>query len=132
MQAPSPKAKKTQGQPSEAENIPNKVASERPLSDFFEILIPNAKVYYTGEKEVQTGLQIIDLSSVPYNAVSLYCRKFPHLALKENAKEIFKDFSEEMLKKLIDFKKENFPADVPILESALQLKKEKITNEAGV
>lgn len=124
MLEPLQKVKNTQGQISEAENISNTVVSERPLSDFFNILTPGVKVYYTGDKEAQAGLQMIDFSSVPYNAVSLYCRKFPNLSLKEDATEIFKKFSEELLQKLILFKKENYPEDVPILEKALQLKKE--------
>ena len=49
------------------------------LSECFEVLLPGGRVYYTGEKEVQAGLQIVDLSRVPYNALVLYITGFKYL-----------------------------------------------------
>ena len=93
------------------------------LEESFKVLLPGGRIYFTGEKEVQAGLQIIDLSQVPYNAIALYITGFPYLALKEPAMELFKECSIPTLEKLIAIKREKYPADVLILEKALKAKK---------
>ena len=92
------------------------------LEECFEVLLPGGRVYYTGEKEVQAGLQIIDLSRVPYNALVLYITGFKYLALKEGAVALFSELGAATLEKLIAQKREHYPKDVPYLERALQMK----------
>jgi hypothetical protein len=93
------------------------------LEECFEVLLPGGRVYYTGEKEVQAGLQIIDLSRVPYNALVLYITGFKYLALKEGAVALFSELGAATLEKLIAQKREHYPKDVPYLERALQMKR---------
>lgn len=92
------------------------------MKEYFKNLLPGGKVYFTGNRETQPGLQIIDLETIPHNAFSLYISGFPHLALLPEAAEKLKDFSEEGLKQLIEKKQKEYPDDVPILEEALRLK----------
>lgn len=93
------------------------------LEECFEVLLPGGRVYYTGEKEVQAGLQIVDLSRVPYNALVLYITGFKYLALKEGAVALFSELGTATLEKLIAQKREHYPKDVPYLERALQMKR---------
>lgn len=93
------------------------------LEECFEVLLPGGRVYYTGEKEVQAGLQIIDLSRVPYNALVLYITGFKYLALKEGAVALFSELGAATLEKLIAQKREYYPKDVPYLERALEMKR---------
>ena len=93
------------------------------LEECFEVLLPGGRVYYTGEKEIQAGLQIIDLSRVPYNALVLYITGFKYLALKEGAVALFSELGAATLEKLIAQKREHYPKDVPYLERALQMKR---------
>jgi hypothetical protein len=94
------------------------------LEECFEVLLPGGRVYYTGEKEVQAGLQIIDLSRVPYNALVLYLTGFKYLGLKEGAVALFSELGAATLEKLIAQKREHYPKDVPYLERALQRKRQ--------
>lgn len=94
------------------------------LEECFEVLLPGGRVYYTGEKEVQAGLQIVDLSRVPYNALVLYITGFRYLALKEGAVALFSELGAATLEKLIAQKREHYPKDVPYLERALQRKRQ--------
>jgi hypothetical protein len=94
------------------------------LEECFEVLLPGGRVYYTGEKEVQAGLQIVDLSRVPYNALVLYITGFKYLALKEGAVALFSELGAATLEKLIAQKREHYPKDVPFLEQALQRKRQ--------
>lgn len=98
------------------------------LEECFEVLLPGGRVYYTGEKEVQAGLQIIDLSRVPYNALVLYITGFKYLALKEGAVALFSELGAATLEKLIAQKREHYPKDVPYLERALKMKRG-VTND---
>ena len=98
------------------------------LEECFEVLLPGGRVYYTGEKEVQAGLQIIDLSRVPYNALVLYLTGFKYLGLKEGAVALFSELGAATLEKLIAQKREHYPKDVPYLEQALQRKRQ-VTSE---
>ncbi|WP_454974870.1 hypothetical protein [Capnocytophaga gingivalis] len=98
------------------------------LEECFEVLLPGGRVYYTGEKEVQAGLQIIDLSRVPYNALVLYITGFKYLALKEGAVALFSELGAATLEKLIAQKREHYPKDVPYLERALEMKRG-VTND---
>ena len=98
------------------------------LEECFEVLLPGGRVYYTGEKEVQAGLQIVDLSRVPYNALVLYITGFKYLALKEGAVALFSELGAATLEKLIAQKREHYPKDVPFLEQALQRKRQ-VTSE---
>lgn len=98
------------------------------LEECFEVLLPGGRVYYTGEKEVQAGLQIVDLSRVPYNALVLYITGFKYLALKEGAVALFSELGAATLEKLIAQKREHYPKDVPYLERALQMKRG-VTND---
>lgn len=98
------------------------------LEECFEVLLPGGRVYYTGEKEVQAGLQIVDLSRVPYNALVLYITGFKYLALKEGAVALFSELGAATLEKLIAQKREHYPKDVPYLERALQRKRQ-VTSE---
>lgn len=98
------------------------------LEECFEVLLPGGRVYYTGEKEVQAGLQIVDLSRVPYNALVLYITGFKYLALKEGAVALFSELGAATLEKLIAQKREHYPKDVPYLERALQMKRGVITD----
>lgn len=98
------------------------------LEECFEVLLPGGRVYYTGEKEVQAGLQIVDLSRVPYNALVLYITGFKYLALKEGAVALFSELGAATLEKLIAQKREHYPKDVPYLEQALQRKRQ-VTSE---
>ena len=98
------------------------------LAECFEVLLPGGRVYYTGEKEVQAGLQIVDLSRVPYNALVLYITGFKYLALKEGAVALFSELGAATLEKLIAQKREHYPKDVPYLERALQRKRQ-VTSE---
>ena len=93
------------------------------LEECFEVLLPGGRVYYTGEKEVQAGLQIVDLSRVPYNALVLYLTGFKYLALKEGAVALFSELGAATLEKLIAQKREQYPKDVPYLERALEMKR---------
>ena len=93
------------------------------LEECFEVLLPGGRVYYTGEKEVQAGLQIVDLSRVPYNALVLYITGFKYLALKEGAVTLFSELGAATLEKLIAQKREHYPKDVPYLERALEMKR---------
>ena len=93
------------------------------LEECFEVLLPGGRVYYTGEKEVQAGLQIVDLSRVPYNALVLYITGFKYLALKEGAVALFSELGAATLEKLIAQKREHYPKDVQYLERALQMKR---------
>lgn len=93
------------------------------LEECFEVLLPGGRVYYTGEKEVQAGLQIVDLSRVPYNALVLYITGFKYLALKEGAVALFSELGAATLEKLIAQKREHYPKDVPYLERALDMKR---------
>ena len=93
------------------------------LEECFEVLLPGGRVYYTGEKEVQAGLQIVDLSRVPYNALVLYSTGFKYLALKEGAVALFSELGAATLEKLIAQKREHYPKDVPYLERALEMKR---------
>lgn len=93
------------------------------LEECFEVLLPGGRVYYTGEKEVQAGLQIVDLSRVPYNALVLYITGFKYLALKEGAVALFSELGAATLEKLIAQKREHYPKDVPYLEQALEMKR---------
>jgi hypothetical protein len=93
------------------------------LEECFEVLLPGGRVYYTGEKEVQAGLQIVDLSRVPYNALVLYITGFKYLALKEGAVALFSELGTATLEKLIAQKREHYPKDVPYLERALEMKR---------
>ena len=98
------------------------------LSECFEVLLPGGRVYYTGEKEVQAGLQIVDLSRVPYNALVLYLTGFKYLGLKEGAVALFSELGAATLEKLIAQKREQYPKDVPYLERALERKRQ-MTND---
>lgn len=98
------------------------------LEECFEVLLPGGRVYYTGEKEVQAGLQIVDLSRVPYNALVLYITGFKYLALKEGAVALFSELGAATLEKLIAQKREYYPKDVPYLERALEMKRG-VTND---
>ena len=98
------------------------------LEECVEVLLPGGRVYYTGEKEVQAGLQIIDLSRVPYNALVLYITGFKYLALKEGAVALFSELGAATLEKLIAQKREHYPKDVPYLERALEMKRG-VTND---
>lgn len=98
------------------------------LEECFEVLLPGGRVYYTGEKEVQAGLQIVDLSRVPYNALVLYITGFKYLALKEGAVALFSELGSATLEKLIAQKREHYPKDVPYLERALEMKRG-VTND---
>lgn len=98
------------------------------LEECFEVLLPGGRIYYTGEKEVQAGLQIIDLSRVPYNALVLYITGFKYLALKEGAVALFSELGAATLEKLIAQKREHYPKDVPYLERALEMKRG-VTND---
>ena len=98
------------------------------LEECFEVLLPGGRVYYTGEKEVQAGLQIVDLSRVPYNALVLYLTGFKYLGLKEGAVALFSELGAATLEKLIAQKREHYPKDVPYLERALQRKRQ-VTSE---
>lgn len=98
------------------------------LEECFEVLLPGGRVYYTGEKEVQAGLQIIDLSRVPYNALVLYITGFKYLALKEGAVALFSELGAATLEKLIAQKREHYPKDVHYLERALEMKRG-VTND---
>ena len=93
------------------------------LEECFEVLLPGGRVYYTGEKEVQAGLQMVDLSRVPYNALVLYITGFKYLALKEGAVALFSELGAATLEKLIAQKREHYPKDVPYLERALEMKR---------
>ena len=93
------------------------------LEECFEVLLPGGRVYYTGEKEVQAGLHIVDLSRVPYNALVLYITGFKYLALKEGAVALFSELGAATLEKLIAQKREHYPKDVPYLERALKMKR---------
>ena len=97
---------------------------------YFKNLLPNGKVYFQGNREVSPGLQIVDMSTIPYNALSLYITGFAYLALEKEAADFFKIFSEVTLLELIERKKKQYRDDVPILQEALRLKQEKdISNE---
>ena len=98
------------------------------LEECFEVLLPGGRVYYTGEKEVRAGLQIVDLSRVPYNALVLYITGFKYLALKEGAVALFSELGAATLEKLIAQKREYYPKDVPYLERALEMKRG-VTND---
>ena len=94
-----------------------------PNHKYFKSLLPEGTAYYTLPKELGGGLQIVDLSRIPYNVKSLYLAGFPYYALQEEAAELLKSLSTETLQQLIEKKKQQYPPDVPILERALALKK---------
>ncbi|MFC2272095.1 hypothetical protein [Capnocytophaga ochracea] len=97
--------------------------TEKGVDTYFKSLLPDGKAYFTQDRELGGGLQVIDLSRIPYNAMSLYLTGFPYLALEEAAAELLKKASAETLQRLIEKKKNQYPSDVPILEKALALKK---------
>lgn len=97
--------------------------TEKGVDTYFKSLLPDGKAYFTQDRELGGGLQVIDLSRIPYNAMSLYLTGFPYLALEEAASELLKKASAETLQRLIEKKKNQYPSDVPILEKALALKK---------
>jgi hypothetical protein len=97
--------------------------TEKGVDTYFKSLLPDGKAYFTQDRELGGGLQVIDLGRIPYNAMSLYLTGFPYLALEEAAAELLKKASAETLQKLIEKKKNQYPSDVPILEKALALKK---------
>jgi len=97
--------------------------TKKGVDKYFKSLLPDGKAYYTQDRELGGGLQVIDLSRIPYNAMSLYLTGFPYLALEEAAAELLKNASTDTLQKLIEKKKTQYPPDVPILEKALALKK---------
>lgn len=94
------------------------------LEDIFINLLPNGKVYFQGNREINPGLQIIEMNSIPSNAMGLYVLGFKYLALKEKAAEHLKNLSESKLLDLINLKKKEYPDDVPVLEKALELKRQ--------
>lgn len=97
--------------------------TKKGVDSYFKSLLPDGKAYFTQDRELGGGLQVIDLSRIPYNAMSLYLTGFPYLALEEAAAELLKKASAETLQRLIEKKKDQYPSDVPILEKALALKK---------
>ena len=97
--------------------------TEKGVDTYFKSLLPDGKAYFTQDRELGGGLQVIDLSRIPYNAMSLYLTGFPYLALEEAAAELLKKASAETLQRLIEKKKTQYPPDVPVLEKALALKK---------
>lgn len=98
------------------------------MEKYFKVLLPGAKIYIPNNGDFnRLGHRIIDLSEVPYNAKSLYITGFKHLALLPAATEWLKNFPESTLKKLIEQKKIEYSEDVPILEKALELKKQEVT-----
>ena len=97
--------------------------TEKGVDTYFKSLLPDGKAYFTQDRELGGGLQVIDLSRIPYNAMSLYLTGFPYLALEEAAAELLKKASAETWQRLIEKKKNQYPSDVPILEKALALKK---------
>lgn len=97
--------------------------TEKGVDTYFKSLLTDGKAYFTQDRELGGGLQVIDLSRIPYNAMSLYLTGFPYLALEEAAAELLKKASAETLQRLIEKKKNQYPSDVPILEKALALKK---------
>ena len=97
--------------------------TEKGVDTYFKSLLPDGKAYFTQDRELGGGLQVIDLSRIPYNAMSLYLTGFPYLALEEAAAELLKKASAETLQRQIQTKKNQYPSDVPILEKALALKK---------
>nr|DAK46689.1 MAG TPA: hypothetical protein [Caudoviricetes sp.] len=97
--------------------------TKKGVDKYFKSLLLDGKAYYTQDRELGGGLQVIDLSRIPYNAMSLYLTGFPYLALEEAAAELLKNASTDTLQKLIEKKKTQYPPDVPILEKALALKK---------
>ena len=106
--------------------------TKKGVDTYFKSLLPDGKVYYTQDRELGGGLQVIDLSRIPYNATSLYLRGFPYLALEEAAAELLKKASADTLQKLIEKKKTQYPPDVPILEKALALKKVEANGKSPV
>jgi len=94
-----------------------------PNHKYFKSLLPEGTAYYTLPKELGGGLQVVDLSRIPYNVKSLYLAGFPYYALQEEAAELLQALSTETLQQLIEKKKQQYPPDVPILEHALALKK---------
>lgn len=94
-----------------------------PNHKYFKSLLPEGTAYYTLPKELGGGLQVVDLSRIPYNVKSLYLAGFPYYALQEEAAELLKSLSTETLQQLIEKKKKQYPPDVPILERALAMKK---------
>ena len=106
-----------------ANSIGDLKKTEKGVDTYFKSLLPDGKAYYTQDRELGGGLQVIDLSRIPYNAMSLYLTGFPYLALEEAAAELLKKASAETLQRLIEKKKDQYPSDVPILEKALALKK---------
>ena len=106
-----------------ANSIGSLEETKKGVDTYFKSLLPDGKAYYTQDRELGGGLQVIDLSRIPYNAMSLYLTGFPYLALEEAAAELLKNASTDTLQKLIENKKTQYPPDVPILEKALALKK---------
>ena len=91
--------------------------TEKGVDTYFKSLLPDGKAYFTQDRELGGGLQVIDLSRIPYNAMSLYLTGFPYLALEEAAAELLKKASAETLQRLIEKKKNQYPSDVPTLEA---------------
>ena len=106
--------------------------TEKGVVTYFKSLLPGGKAYFTQDRELGGGLQVIDLSRIPYNAMSLYLTGFPYLALEEAATELLKNASTDTLQKLIEKKKTQYPPDVPILEKALALKKVEANSNSPV
>ena len=106
---------------------PLQKGNKEDVSKYFENLLPGGKVYFSGNREINPGLQVIELDTIPHNAKFLYVTGFKYLALKPEAVDFLKKCSETQLRQLIEQKKETYPADVPILEQALEIKKEKVS-----
>ena len=93
-----------------------------PNHKYFKSLLPEGTAYSTQPKELGGGLEAVDLSRIPYNVKSLYIAGFPYYVLQEEAAELLQSLSTDILLKLIEKKKQQYPPDVPILERALALK----------
>lgn len=123
MQEQSPK-RKSSPKSSPPVSLQKREFGSEDLERFFKNLLPGGKVYYQGNREINPGLQIIEMDTIPSNAMGLYALGFKYLALKEEAAHHLKNLSESKLAELIELKKEQYPDDVPILEKALELKKQ--------
>lgn len=82
------------------------------MSDFFNKTI-HGKVH-------RQGNVVIDLTTIPSNALDLYLNGLPYLTLKPDAKTLFLKVSKEKLEQLIaQKKKQKRKADVKILQEVL-------------
>lgn len=118
MQEQSPKPKTIANDEKQITNAELQIAND----SAFKSLLPNGTAYFTKPKELGGGLEAVDLSRIPYNVKSLYIAGFPYYALQEEAAELLQALSTDILLKLIEKKKQQYPPDVPILERALALK----------